>query len=75
MPDTAWHLRWQELLTGELWVEVVPGGHAALVEKATSADLAATIKAILCRAGVFAAVLPLVGGMLTESALQLTPVG
>jgi thioesterase domain-containing protein len=47
LADKDWHLRWSELITGELAVDVVPGGHAALVENANSADLAAALRRAL----------------------------
>ena len=33
-PEKDWHLRWEELITGRLVVETVPGTHGDLVENA-----------------------------------------
>ncbi len=47
LPDKDWHLRWRELITGDLRVETVQGSHAALVENANAAELAATFRSAI----------------------------
>jgi amino acid adenylation domain-containing protein len=49
LPENDWHLRWKDLISGDLNVETVPGTHAGLVEVANSSELAERIKwAIAC---------------------------
>lgn len=50
LPDKAWHLRWAELVDGELDVVTIPSSHAALVEPVYADLLAAAIDGALSRA-------------------------
>ncbi|MBK8985704.1 MAG: amino acid adenylation domain-containing protein [Chloroflexi bacterium] len=47
MADKTWHLRWSELITGELHHEVVPGTHAMLLEEPNVSVMAAKIRAAI----------------------------
>ena len=49
LPDKDWHLRWDELIQGELWVDTVPGTHSGLVETKTAAALAVKIRSAIDR--------------------------
>ncbi|MGE3326781.1 MAG: amino acid adenylation domain-containing protein, partial [Acidimicrobiia bacterium] len=42
-PERDWHLRWSEMITGDLNVSIVPGSHAQLVESPNSEALARLI--------------------------------
>jgi thioesterase domain-containing protein len=57
-PEKDWHLRWEELVTGRLVVDTVPGTHGELVENASSAALADRIRTAVDRVTHVALVAP-----------------
>ena len=57
-PDKDWHLRWEELVTGRLVVDTVPGTHGELVENASSAALADRIRSAVDRVASLAIIVP-----------------
>ena len=57
-PEKAWHLRWREVITGELVVDTVPGTHGDLVGTESSAALARIIRRTVDRITNVALVAP-----------------
>ena len=47
LPERDWHLRWNELITGDLDVVIVPGTHAGLTQGDGAEMLASTITAAI----------------------------
>jgi amino acid adenylation domain-containing protein len=61
-PEKAWHVRWDELITGGLELDTVPGTHGDLSETESSASVARIIRRTVDRATNVALVAPLVLG-------------
>jgi thioesterase domain-containing protein len=61
-PEKAWHVRWDELITGGLDLDTVPGTHGDLSETESSAGVARIIRRTVDRATNVALVAPLVLG-------------
>ena len=50
LADKDWHLRWADVITGDLRVEIVPGTHAALLQDEHAEAMAELITKALASA-------------------------